>query len=928
MRSRHGLRRNGKRQGLSPLKKEWRGERIGLLGSVRELVLALLSGLLPWWFGANDPPAIYVISVLIAILGLTTLVEALVKQRRRGLDWLQILIAPPVLGLSLVALYGFVQWVEISPGLLQTLSPTKFNTWKLWGGGETIVPPGQEGVAVSIAARLGWLDGETLESVVWLASLWVLVVCVIRLPGRWGPLKRHGLVMIVSSALMGMQSMLQAMTFNGKVLWTRPAGIVISSAGPFFVHSHLAAYLNMGLGFAMAHLLFMNWRERPDEAQDHLFADERSGLGRGFIWMYTGGIILVSVLASRSRGGLLAMFMGFVVLGLVWAVAARKFRRIAVGSGGWTWVLGFLGVVIFALTMLTDVFAIFSRAKGIVGGEGGHAAGVRRRVWALAYETWKEAPVWGTGWGSYLWASQTKFNAAVGYSTHAESDYVQILPEGGLIGSLLVVGTLVFLAIYCLRLVNKLYAPGQFISVGGALFAMTAVAWGSLTENNMRTAGVAIPAIITAAHVVRMALGWKWFEDKMSEEEADQTRLDLGSRVLGGLFGCFLTAVAVLGVQQSSIVKKAWNVLRPVGLNIAGTELLGWYAPDVPDETLENQRVALKVIEPVLPRWGDYHIRQAIGEVETYERRIRDVLMADGIPEIDAVHMSQLLYLTVILRDLPEDERATTIAELLEDPIAVDHLGQAARSLAKAWRQEPSSAMVHAEIALLSWIFEKGPKPEESLKRAILLVGERREILLRIGLTAWAMQLDDMATLAFSTYIAIPESSMNALLEIAQLRADSELVERLTDQSAFVAVRTAEALIPEDESDRRHRAGEKALEKLRQETGLDEALSVELRARALWLTGNREEALTQIKLAMALNTSGFDLRDRQIHWLIAAGQTKEAFDQAQVVQYLWPGDARAKALLNLAAEADAKGVAPVTNQETPDQEKPDQEKPK
>lgn len=907
--------RRGKRLGISTLKKEWRGERIGLLGALREVVLAILCGLLPWWFGANDPPAVYVVSLLIVLLGALTLVEAVVKDRRRGLGWLQVLVAPPVAGLAMVVLYGLLQWVEISPEMLQRLSSKRYENWKLWGGGEVLIPPGQGGLGVSLAARLGWLDGEILESVIWLASLWVLTVCVVRLPGRWGPLKRHGQVMVVSSVLMGMQSMLQAMTFNGKILWIRQAGIVISSAGPFFVHSHLAAYLNMGLGFALAQLLFMNWQASPDEQQEHLFADERSGLGRGFIWMYAGGIIMVSVLASRSRGGLLAMMMGVAVLGLVWLTAARRFRRIAVGPGGWSWVFGFLGVVVFALTMLTDVFAIFSRARGIVGGEGGHAAGVRRKVWALAWDTWREAPLWGTGWGSYLWAAQTRFNASVGYSTHAESDYVQVLPEGGLLGLFLVLTTLIFLAVYCLRLVRRLQAPAQFIIVGGALFGLTAVAWGSLTENNLRTAGVVIPALITAAHLVRLSLGWEWFEGKLSGDEADHTRLNLMSRICGGLIGGFLVVVAWLGVGQSEIVNKSWSVLRPVGLNVAGTELLGWYGPETPDQNLEDQRVALKMVEPIASRWGDYHIRQAVSEVETYERRTHAVLLAAGIPEKEVIDLSQVLYMSVLLRNLPEAERASTIADLMEDPFVRDHLGQAARSLAKAWRQEPSSSMVHAEMALLSWVFEKAPSPEESLKRATELVGQRGAVLLRIGMIAWSMQLDDIATLAFANYIKIPGSSMTALLSVSTLRTDSALIENLTNHSALVAVRAAEAMIPETSVDERRKAGEKALEKLRQEADLTDAMSTELRARALWLTGNREEAMSQLKLAQALNTGAFDLRERQVQWLIAMGRGQEAFEQAQVIQYLWPGDARVQKILEMAAEADARGSTKSSDRE-------------
>ena len=65
--------------------------------------------------------------------------------------------------------------------------------------------------------------------------------------------------------------------------------------------------------------------------------------------------------------------------------------------------------------------------------------------------------------------------------------------------------------------------------------------------------------------------------------------------------------------------------------------------------------------------------------------------------------------------------------------------------------------------------------------------------------------------------------------------------------------------------------------------------------------------MSQLKLAQAMNTGSFDLRERQVQWLIAMGQSQEAFEQAQVIQYLWPGDARVQKILEMAAEADARG---------------------
>lgn len=896
----------GLRGGLSRFKRGWRGERIGLLGAQREIVLAILSGVIPWWFGANDPPAIYLISWLIVILGVLTLIESIIQNKQSNLTWSQILLAPPVAVLGLISIFGFIQWVEIGPELLQTLSPVRYRVWEELGGKSVIVTKAGD-PSFQLPARIAWLEAEVYESVVWLSSLWVLSICVLRLPGRWGPLKRHSMVMVISASLMGIQSMLQAMTFTGKILWIRQAHIVISSAGPFFVHSHLASYLNIGLGFAMAHICFMGWQGRKNDDQEYLFNEQRHGVGKGIFWVYSAGLILVSVLATGSRGGMLAMLMAMASLGAVWVVFAQRLRKIASGSMEWKWMIGLLVAVLFLMTLFTDVLAIFSRARGLVGKEGGHAAGVRRKVWALAWESWKDAPVWGTGWGSYVWASQRHFNAAVGYSTHAESDYVQILPEGGVIGFLLFLAALAGLFRYVLRVVRKVEQPNQMALVGGSIFALIAVGWGSLTENNLRTAGVAVPALITVAHLVRLSAGWHLLETKNWDQELAGKKVSVFSKVIGVSLCILLVSLAWIGKQQTRQVNWAWSLLRNADLRPAGTDQLGWIQPAVKTETLELQKQTLDLVNQFLPGWGDYQIQQAVTEVELYERQTRETLIKEGISAEDAEKLSRLIQLAVVMKSLPEAERPAARDQILQDPVVGYEIRRTLDFLAGAWQNQSISAMVHSELALMDWAFEKGPSSEESLNRALSLVGQRQELLLRIGQEAMALGHENTGMKAFAAVMAIPESVMESLAKQILPWVTPAQVDMLKYQSAEVVLNAGEYLIPLKDTERRQQFGEKALASLPPAKSLTDGNKLALVARAKWLTGAKEEAIEQLKLATAYKQSAFELREKMIDWLIDLGRTAEALEQAQATQYLWPDHPRTKHVLDKAATADAKG---------------------
>jgi O-antigen ligase len=898
---------------------EWRGERIGVLGGLREGLLAVLCGVMPWWFGSSDPPAIFVVSALIAALAVLTLASSVTTSRRRGLGVLDCLLCLPVLALGLAGAFGVLQWAPIGPELLGTLSPSRLELWKSWGGGEPVTLLAEPGVTVAAApARIAWLGVEVYESVVWLGALWVLAVSVLRLPGRWGPLKRHSLVLTLSGTLMAIQSMLQAMTFDGRVLWLRPKGVETGSAGPFFVHSELAAYLNLCLGFALAQVAFLKI-ERDAQAFDPDFLREkRSVLGQGALSIYAAGIMTIAVLASGSRGGFLSLLMGAGAMGVVALRARSRMKRTQAeagfdvlrdeGAAGWYALLGLLAVLAIGLTLLADVAAIFERAESIVKAGGSHAASVRLDAWKLAVATWLQAPLWGTGWGSFLWASQPQIvSPSLSFVTHAESDYVQILPEGGLIGAGLAAVGAIGLIWAVIGLMRRTERVPQFLLIAGAVGGLTAVAWGALTENILRTAGVLIPAVVTAAHLARAAALTRR-EARENQAKEGSRGADFAARAGGLVLGVALTAAALPNVTATRTMNRAWDVMGAVGVQHAGVQFPGWIAPDMTTEKLDQQRIGLGQVEEALPDWGDYHIRRAIAETEMFMRRTQFVLTGEGIAPEEAKRLSRILTLTVSLRDLPENERAETIRSLLADPIVKSHLAPAARSLAEGRHDQPSTAMVHLEMAILHWLYASGPSIESSLRRSLELAGGQVGLLVRTGQAASALGDESAVVEAFGKCLALGMISQEQATAQIQPWMTDRTIDLLTQRSAPEAVAAAELLIPPADKSRRRAAGERAMSRL-DTTGADmTAQTTYLRARAHWLMGDEDKAFDLVRTTHALNPKAKEPRVRLVRWLIEAGRTGQALEEARILNFLWPKDPEVEQWVNRAAEADAIGA--------------------
>src|SRR5204862_330173 len=115
---------------------------------------------------------------------------------------------------------------------------------------------------------------------------------------------------------------IQILTWNGKIFWVRPTDHS-GHGGPFLNHNHLAAYLNMGLGFALAGLV----AQRPTSLR---------GGGRGsLLWLaYTGGVLLVGIFGSLSRSGLVGTLLAIVACLITlrpWA--RRQTTRLGLGIG-------------------------------------------------------------------------------------------------------------------------------------------------------------------------------------------------------------------------------------------------------------------------------------------------------------------------------------------------------------------------------------------------------------------------------------------------------------------------------------------------------------------------------------------------------------------------------------------------------------------
>lgn len=175
-------------------------------------------------------------------------------------------------------------------------------------------------------------------------------------------------------------------------------------------------------------------------------------------------MIVVALLISKSRGGLVAFGVGFAVFGGMILWKHRDRRAVAVVAGG-------LAVVALCVAVFgTQVIGRFSSEEGT------HISNTLRvSIWKNAFAMWKDAPFFGHGIETFrsLFPFYQNLTLDDNVVLHPESSWMQWLIELGLIPLTLVVAA--FARLLFPRLAEVFERRGTFYLSAGVLAAFAAL---------------------------------------------------------------------------------------------------------------------------------------------------------------------------------------------------------------------------------------------------------------------------------------------------------------------------------------------------------------------------------------------------------------------------------------------------------------------
>lgn len=444
----------------------------------------------PFFFGGRHDSGRL---LLVSLIGVTATAWFVRQARMPGARWNRTFAH--WIWLSAVGLL-LLQLIPLPLSWIEALSPRTIQLLPLWSS---------DGGAVGLGSwtTLSLMPHETTKSLAMMVSYGLLFTVVVDRVQNGADVRRLLRMVAVASVLMAAFGLLQYFTSDGRFYWFydhpyRDARRHL--CGSFINRNHFASFLVLGVG-PLAY-----WLWQLIETSRGAAMQRGAGYSlrqRVAMWLVAAALILVvcSVLGSLSRGGAAALLVAAaVVVAIGWSRQIVD-SRLAFG-------LAVLVVVVVGLLSVYGYDQVAERlddfAQGSIDAMDQNEG--RRRVWTANEGAIEAGWLVGSGAGSHAEICPVYLNESPTVEfTHAESGYLQVATENGIVGEVLLLAGIGLCGWWCVGCYHRALSPGDAL-----LFAACAAGLAASIVHSVVDFVWYIPAcmsvtIVLAACVLRLA---------------------------------------------------------------------------------------------------------------------------------------------------------------------------------------------------------------------------------------------------------------------------------------------------------------------------------------------------------------------------------------------------------------------------------------
>jgi O-antigen ligase/tetratricopeptide (TPR) repeat protein len=443
------------------------------------------------------------------------------------------------------------QLVPIPAIWLERMAPRTSQILPLWSAGET------GGLRLGQWQTISLAPEETRLALATLIGYALLFVTTVQRISSIDDIVRLMKWIGASAVIVATFGIVQYFTSNGKFLWFYEYGYTSTFdevKGSFTGRNHFAHFVVLGLACLIAWNLLSRQEStslRRSPRRNSFSAPEES-TNKFVTLSLTAGLTVVvfAVLASLSRGGVLAMGAAFAVAAVIYA-RARILNSFHLLAGA-----GLVVLMMAALSFSGNYEHVAQRMETLASRsvEDLDGFGGRRRIWSANVAAFKAGMLTGSGAGSHRYIYPLYMpNPATTEYTHAENGYLQIATENGVMGIALLVAIIGTLLIVCGRAIRNTANDRRLqIVCGGLAAALVASATHSIVDFVWFIPACMSVTILMAACAVRLSQ-LTAHSSKQSDFETSLTKLGGFNRALAASLAGVWVLFTLFPLAKSSL---------------------------------------------------------------------------------------------------------------------------------------------------------------------------------------------------------------------------------------------------------------------------------------------------------------------------------------------------------------------------------------
>ncbi len=375
---------------------------------------------------------------------------------------------PPGFILLLVFLsYLVIQIIPLPAVVIRVLSPSLYEFYR-----NSLMDMDGSWLSLSIQRK------ETLKEVFRFSSYAGFYLLSVNLLDSQKRVRKLLSFLSVFFFLLSIEAILQSLIGNGRLLWIRTPPSSSSPFGPYVNRNHYAGLMEMVLPVVFSYFILQRPSIRYGSLKDRLV--EFMTQKRANMHMQLGFFCIVmatSIFLSLSRGGIISVSLSMILLGVLFFNEQGQ-RRLA------SFVIVFFIVIVFSVGWFgwEPIVERFERLRP----QSGTVEELRLTIWSDSFGIIRDYLLTGTGAGTYLFAYpavRSFFSDRI--VDHAHNDYIELLTDIGLTGTILFCFFVITVIYRSLRKAASRRDRMSRLLTAGAFAGTVAILIHSITDFNL-----------------------------------------------------------------------------------------------------------------------------------------------------------------------------------------------------------------------------------------------------------------------------------------------------------------------------------------------------------------------------------------------------------------------------------------------------------